>query len=156
MPARAAGRVEKLYPEIFRLPARSLFDLARREKMTLRDLYNITAAARGHWVICGTPKRIADTLEEWFLAGLADVRATSFVDSAAKTGLQTPAMIVVAKFDDGKKEERVTFGKNGTDVFASRPEDPGAAKIEAEKFDEAVKALDELSKPEAPAAPPAK
>jgi alkanesulfonate monooxygenase SsuD/methylene tetrahydromethanopterin reductase-like flavin-dependent oxidoreductase (luciferase family) len=52
--------------------ARTLLDLARREKMTLRDLYNITAAARGHWVICGTPKRIADTLEEWFLAGLAD------------------------------------------------------------------------------------
>jgi FMN-dependent oxidoreductase (nitrilotriacetate monooxygenase family) len=52
--------------------ARALLDLARREKMTLRDLYNITAAARGHWVICGTPKRIADTLEEWFLAGLAD------------------------------------------------------------------------------------
>jgi N-acetyl-S-(2-succino)cysteine monooxygenase len=52
--------------------ARTLLDLARREKMTLRDLYNITAAARGHWVICGTPKRIADTLEERFLAGLAD------------------------------------------------------------------------------------
>ena len=52
--------------------ARTLFDLARREKMTLRDLYNITAAARGHWVICGTPKRIADTLEEWFAAGMAD------------------------------------------------------------------------------------
>jgi FMN-dependent oxidoreductase (nitrilotriacetate monooxygenase family) len=52
--------------------ARTLLELARREKMTLRDLYNITAAARGHWVIYGTPKRIADTLEEWFLAGLAD------------------------------------------------------------------------------------
>jgi alkanesulfonate monooxygenase SsuD/methylene tetrahydromethanopterin reductase-like flavin-dependent oxidoreductase (luciferase family) len=39
--------------------------------MTLRDLYNITAAARGHWVIYGTPKRIADTLEEWFCGGLA-------------------------------------------------------------------------------------
>jgi alkanesulfonate monooxygenase SsuD/methylene tetrahydromethanopterin reductase-like flavin-dependent oxidoreductase (luciferase family) len=47
-------------------------DLARREKMTLRDLYNITAAARGHWVIYGSPKRIADTLEEWFTTGLAD------------------------------------------------------------------------------------
>ena len=35
--------------------------------MTLRDLYNLTAAARGHWVVCGTPKRIADTLEEWFV-----------------------------------------------------------------------------------------
>src|SRR3954452_3794058 len=50
----------------------ALLDMARREKMTLRDLYNITAAARGHWVICGTPKRIADTFEEWFSGGLAD------------------------------------------------------------------------------------
>ena len=24
--------------------------------MTLRDLYNLTAAARGHWVLCGTPQ----------------------------------------------------------------------------------------------------
>jgi alkanesulfonate monooxygenase SsuD/methylene tetrahydromethanopterin reductase-like flavin-dependent oxidoreductase (luciferase family) len=46
--------------------------MARREKMTLRDLYNVTAAARGHWVIYGTPQRIADTLEEWFTGGLAD------------------------------------------------------------------------------------
>ncbi len=52
--------------------ATALLDLARREKMTLRDLYNVTAAARGHWVIYGTPKRIADTLEEWFQARLAD------------------------------------------------------------------------------------
>ena len=40
--------------------------------MTLRDLYNLTAAARGHWVVCGTPKTIADTLEEWFVANAAD------------------------------------------------------------------------------------
>ena len=40
--------------------------------MTLRDLYNLTAAARGHWVVCGTPKTIADTLEEWFVEGAAD------------------------------------------------------------------------------------
>jgi N-acetyl-S-(2-succino)cysteine monooxygenase len=50
----------------------ALLDMARREKMTLRDLYNITAAARGHWVVHGTPRRIADTLEEWFTGGLAD------------------------------------------------------------------------------------
>jgi alkanesulfonate monooxygenase SsuD/methylene tetrahydromethanopterin reductase-like flavin-dependent oxidoreductase (luciferase family) len=52
--------------------ARTLLAMARRQNMTLRDLYNITAAARGHWVICGTPTRIADTLQEWFEAGLAD------------------------------------------------------------------------------------
>jgi hypothetical protein len=83
---------------------------------------------------------------EDLLAGLADIRATSFVDSKAKTGLDSPAMVVVAKFDDGKKEERVTFGKNGDDVYASRPDDPGAGKIESSKFDDAMKALDELVK----------
>jgi FMN-dependent oxidoreductase (nitrilotriacetate monooxygenase family) len=49
-----------------------LYEMARRENMTLRDLYNLTAAARGHWVICGTPTTIADTLEEWFTGGAAD------------------------------------------------------------------------------------
>jgi FMN-dependent oxidoreductase (nitrilotriacetate monooxygenase family) len=50
----------------------TLLEMARREKMTLRDLYNVTAAARGHWVIYGTPQRIADIFEEWFSAELAD------------------------------------------------------------------------------------
>ena len=49
-----------------------LYETARRENMTLRDLYNLTAAARGHWVVCGTPQKIADTLEEWFTSGAAD------------------------------------------------------------------------------------
>jgi FMN-dependent oxidoreductase (nitrilotriacetate monooxygenase family) len=52
--------------------SRVLYETALREKMTLRDLYNLTAAARGHWVVCGTPLRIADTLEEWFVGGAAD------------------------------------------------------------------------------------
>ena len=49
-----------------------LYEMARRENMTLRDLYNLTAAARGHWVVCGTPATLADTLEEWFTGGAAD------------------------------------------------------------------------------------
>jgi FMN-dependent oxidoreductase (nitrilotriacetate monooxygenase family) len=49
-----------------------LYETARREKMTLRDLYNLTAAARGHWVVCGTPRSIADTLEQWFFGMAAD------------------------------------------------------------------------------------
>jgi len=49
-----------------------LLDMARRENMTLRELYNVTAAARGHGVIYGTPKKIADDLEYWFTSGMAD------------------------------------------------------------------------------------
>jgi FMN-dependent oxidoreductase (nitrilotriacetate monooxygenase family) len=50
----------------------ALLQLARKEKMTLRELYNVAAAARGHWVLCGTPSSIADTLEEWFVEKRAD------------------------------------------------------------------------------------
>ena len=35
-------------------------------------LYNVTAAARGHWVMLRTPQRIADIFEDWFRAGYAD------------------------------------------------------------------------------------
>ena len=40
--------------------------------MTLRDLYNLHSAARGHWVLCGSPVTIADTLEKWFTERAAD------------------------------------------------------------------------------------
>ena len=52
--------------------ARTMLAKARRDGMTLRDLYNLTAAARGHWVLCGTPESVADTLEQWFTEGAAD------------------------------------------------------------------------------------
>ena len=52
--------------------ARAMLSKAKRENMRLRDLYNLTAAARGHWVLCGSPTTIADTLEKWFVEGAAD------------------------------------------------------------------------------------
>lgn len=52
--------------------AKAMLSKARRDKMTLRDLYNLTAAARGHWVLCGSVKTVADTLEQWFVERAAD------------------------------------------------------------------------------------
>lgn len=51
---------------------RALLAKAKRENMSLRDLYNLTAAARGHWVLCGSVQTVADTLEKWFVEGAAD------------------------------------------------------------------------------------
>ncbi len=81
-----------------------------------------------------------------FLAKLANMRADKFVASTAGTGLDKPAMTVAVKFDEGKKEEKVSFGQSGSDVYASRPGEPGAAKTEALDFTESMKTLDELSK----------
>jgi FMN-dependent oxidoreductase (nitrilotriacetate monooxygenase family) len=52
--------------------ARVMLSKARRENMTLRDLYNLVAAARGHWVLCGSAETIADTLQQWFEERAAD------------------------------------------------------------------------------------
>ncbi|MBD2123640.1 MULTISPECIES: LLM class flavin-dependent oxidoreductase [Trichocoleus] len=49
-----------------------LTDLARRENLTIRQLYQAIAGARGHRQILGTPEQIADQLEEWFVNDAAD------------------------------------------------------------------------------------
>src|SRR3954465_1107184 len=80
------------------------------------------------------------------LGKLSNIRVASFVDTAANTGLDKPAMTVVVKYDEGKKEDRASFGQAGNDVFVSRPGEPGAAKIDKADFDDVIKMLDEISK----------
>jgi len=81
---------------------------------------------------------------ETFLSNLSGLRAQSFADPKTPTGLATPVATVTAKFDETNKEERVRFGRIGTDVFASRGEEPGAARIDTKAYDEAMKSLDAL------------
>jgi FMN-dependent oxidoreductase (nitrilotriacetate monooxygenase family) len=49
-----------------------LVNLARRENLTIRQLVYRFATSRGHLQLHGSPKTIADTLEEWFVEGGAD------------------------------------------------------------------------------------
>ncbi len=49
-----------------------IIDLARREDLTIRQLYKRVAGSRGHWTIFGTPEQIADQLEEWIIKEGAD------------------------------------------------------------------------------------
>ena len=46
--------------------------LARRDKLTLRQVAMRSAIAKDHWALVGTPKRIADHLEQWFVEKAAD------------------------------------------------------------------------------------
>ncbi|NMD70939.1 LLM class flavin-dependent oxidoreductase [Bacillus sp. DNRA2] len=47
-------------------------DIAERDNLTIRQLYQHIAGARGHREIIGTPEQIADQLQEWFENGAAD------------------------------------------------------------------------------------
>ena len=49
-----------------------IVNLARRERLTLRQLIARLGGGRGHRTFAGTPVQVADTIEEWFAAGAAD------------------------------------------------------------------------------------
>ena len=46
--------------------------MALDEGLSIRQLYEKVAGARGHWTLVGTPETIADQLEHWFTTGAAD------------------------------------------------------------------------------------
>jgi hypothetical protein len=78
---------------------------------------------------------------EDLLAKVSGLRAASF-ETAVHPSLKSPVLVVTATFDKGK--DVVTFGKAGMDAYASRPDEPGSAKLDAAPLDEALKALDAL------------
>jgi FMN-dependent oxidoreductase (nitrilotriacetate monooxygenase family) len=47
-------------------------DLVRERNATLRDVIAYFAAARGHFIMAGTPEQIAGLIEDWFIDGAAD------------------------------------------------------------------------------------
>ncbi|MCW2964925.1 MAG: ntaA 4 [Actinomycetia bacterium] len=46
--------------------------LARRERLTVRQLIGRLGGGRGHWTVVGTPEQVADALATWFREGAAD------------------------------------------------------------------------------------
>lgn len=49
-----------------------LVELARRENLTIRQLVLRFNVSKGHIQVVGSPKQVADTIEEWFIARGAD------------------------------------------------------------------------------------
>lgn len=74
------------------------------------------------------------------LSSLTGARAESFVDKLPGDAKQEAAFTL--KFDDGRREERVTFYRVGADAYAVRDGMPGAAKMQASTLDEILKAAD--------------
>ncbi|MFG3180801.1 MULTISPECIES: LLM class flavin-dependent oxidoreductase [Streptomyces] len=47
-------------------------ELARRERLTVRQLIGRLGGGRGHLTFAGTPEQVADAVETWFTQGAAD------------------------------------------------------------------------------------
>jgi hypothetical protein len=80
---------------------------------------------------------------EALIAAATGARATGFVDTTAKTGLDKPELTVAFKYDEGK-DERVAFARTKDTAYAARAGSPGAAKVDASVIDSIVKALGDV------------
>jgi FMN-dependent oxidoreductase (nitrilotriacetate monooxygenase family) len=49
-----------------------IVELARRDRLTVRELIGRLGGGRGHLTFTGTPEQVADTIEDWFRRGAAD------------------------------------------------------------------------------------
>lgn len=90
----------------------------------------------------GAGKDVDAAKVEDLLAKISGLRAESF-DSGGHPALKDPALTVVVRFDDSKMEQ-VSFARSNGEVVASRPDEPGTAKVEAASFDDTIKAIDAL------------
>lgn len=67
---------EQLLPEDAIEEAKSRYtlivELARRERLTVRELIGRLGGGRGHHTFTGTPQQVADAIEEWFRGEAAD------------------------------------------------------------------------------------
>jgi hypothetical protein len=81
--------------------------------------------------------RIDETLTK-----LSNLRADAF-QPVAHPSLKMPALTVVIRFDENRTET-VTLARSDNEVYASRMDEPGSARVDAAAFDEALKAADAL------------
>jgi N-acetyl-S-(2-succino)cysteine monooxygenase len=70
-----------------------MLDLARRENLSIRQLYLRIAGARGHWQLIGTPEQIVDQMEAWYDHDAAD--GFNIMPPIAPTGLTDFITLVI-------------------------------------------------------------
>lgn len=63
-----------------------IVDLARRERLTVRQLIARLGGGRGHRTFAGTAEQVADTIQEWFTDGAAD--GFNVMPAALPSGLE--------------------------------------------------------------------
>jgi hypothetical protein len=84
---------------------------------------------------------------------LIAIKAESWVDTKTKTGIEKPALVVSASYDEGKFE-RVRFGQVGENAYGARDGEAGVAKIDTPSMRGAMLAFDTVTLPPKPAATP--
>jgi len=97
------------------------------------------------WKLVAPAAKDADqTKVDNLIAAVTQTRAASFVDAPAKSALDKADLTVTITSNDGKRQEKVTYVRTGSDVVAVRDGEPGAAKLDVPALDAMITALGEI------------
>jgi hypothetical protein len=92
--------------------------------------------------VAPTAKDADQTKVDDLVAAVTSARATGFVETDAKTGLNKPELAITVTSDAGQRTERVIMARSGTEGYAARTGEPGAARIDIAAVENIVKALE--------------
>lgn len=87
---------------------------------------------------------VDQTKVESLLSAITGAQATAAGTDAAKAALSKPELAIAIKYDEGKKEDRVSFARSGKTAFATRASEPGAVTVDSGTIDGIAKALEEI------------
>ena len=92
-----------------------------------------------------TARDVDQTTVDNLISAVTAARATSYLDPATKTGLDKlakPDVVIALTSDEGKRVEKVTLVRSGTDGYGARDGEPGVAKVDTATIDNIVKSLE--------------
>ncbi len=84
------------------------------------------------------------TKVEDLISAATQARALGFADSAPKGALDPPELTVTITSDEGKRQEKVSFGRSGTQAFAAKNGEPGVVTLDAATLNSIENALGEI------------
>jgi hypothetical protein len=84
------------------------------------------------------------TKVEDLISAATQARALEFADSAPKGALDSPELTVTITSDEGKRQEKVSFGRSGTQAFAAKAGEPGVVTLDAATLNSIENALGEI------------
>jgi len=122
------------------------FEKVKADKPTEGDTWKVTRVG-------GASHTANAVAMDDLLTKLVALKAESFVDPKSKTGLDKPALVVSASYDEGKFE-RVRFGQVGDTAFGAREGEAVVARIDKASMEAAMQAFDLVVMPPEPAPAP--
>jgi FMN-dependent oxidoreductase (nitrilotriacetate monooxygenase family) len=100
-----------------------IVDLARRERLTVRQLIGRLGGGRGHRTFSGTPEQVADVIQDWFEVGAAD--GFNIMPPVLPSGLDTFVDHVIPILRDRGLFRREYTGRTLREHYGlPRPENP--------------------------------